>query len=83
VVVGGYLNDRPGGPATRLHFERFTDVFAKVGEGNGETFPATAPLHRIDYVLCSPDLTPVRATVVTLVASDHLAVLAEIAERPG
>jgi endonuclease/exonuclease/phosphatase family metal-dependent hydrolase len=80
VVVGGDLNDRPGGPATQLLLERFTDVFAAAGEGTGETFPATAPLHRIDYVLCSPALKPVRAAVVPIVASDHLAVLAEIAQ---
>jgi endonuclease/exonuclease/phosphatase family metal-dependent hydrolase len=78
VVVGGDLNDRPGGPAAQLLLERYTDVFAAAGEGSGETFPATAPLHRIDYVLCSPDLKPVRAAVVPIVASDHLAVLAEI-----
>jgi endonuclease/exonuclease/phosphatase family metal-dependent hydrolase len=80
VVLGGDLNDRPGGPATRLLFELFTDVFSVAGEGSGDTYPANAPLHRIDYVLCSPSLTPVNAAVVPIVASDHLAVVAEIVD---
>lgn len=79
VVVGGDMNDRPGGPATRLLAERFNDAFAAAGEGRGETYPASAPLYRIDYVFCSRDRTPVRASVVPIVASDHLAVVAEIA----
>lgn len=83
VVIGGDLNDRPGGPATRLLLERFTDAFAVAGDGNGATFPAATPVHRIDYVLCSPDLVPVRAAVVPIVASDHLAVIAELEDRRG
>jgi endonuclease/exonuclease/phosphatase family metal-dependent hydrolase len=83
VVIGGDLNDRPDGPATHLLLERFTDVFAGAGEGSGETFPATAPQHRIDYLLCSPGLTPVRAAVVPIVASDHLAVVADLDVNAG
>ena len=79
-VIGGDLNDRPSGPAARLLLERFTDSFAVAGKGSGATFPATSPLHRIDYVLCSRDLNPLRAAAVPIIASDHLAVLAEITE---
>ena len=80
VVLCGDINESPGGAAYRLLAARFTDVFASAGEGTGETFPAAALRERIDYVFCSRDLTPVRAAVVPIVASDHLAVVAEIAE---
>ena len=83
VVIGGDLNDRPGGPATRVLLERFTDAFAVAGNGDGATFPSTSPLHRIDYMLCSPDLEPVRAAVVPIVASDHLALVVEFADPPA
>jgi endonuclease/exonuclease/phosphatase family metal-dependent hydrolase len=79
LVVGGDFNDRPGGPATRLLAERFTDAFEVSGGGSGDTFPASAPLYRIDYLFCSRELTPTRAAVVPIVASDHLAVVADIA----
>lgn len=78
IVVGADCNEGPNGPAVGILRERFTDAFATAGEGDGETFPADAPLHRIDYVFCSPSLTPRRAAVVPLIASDHLAVVADI-----
>ena len=81
IVIGGDLNEPPGGNAYALLAAAFTDVFASAGEGSGETFPADAPLERIDFVFCSRSLTPVRAAIVPLVASDHLAVVAEIGRR--
>jgi endonuclease/exonuclease/phosphatase family metal-dependent hydrolase len=84
-VICGDLNEGPRGAAYRSIAARFTDVFGAVGERGGETFPATAPTERLDFVFCSRDLTPVRAAVVPVVASDHLAVVAEIEvpEEPG
>jgi endonuclease/exonuclease/phosphatase family metal-dependent hydrolase len=79
VVIAGDLNEGPDGPAVRVVAGSYHDVFAAVGEGSGDTFPMSDPLYRIDYVFCSGGLTPARATVVPIVASDHLAVLAEIA----
>jgi endonuclease/exonuclease/phosphatase family metal-dependent hydrolase len=78
VVIGADCNEGAGGPTVAIMKERFIDVFDRVGEGMGETFPADAPLHRIDYVFCSLTLTPSRAAVVPLIASDHLAVVADI-----
>lgn len=78
VILAGDLNEEPGGPAIALLLERYVDAFAVAGEGTGETFPSDAPLRRIDYVLCSSSLTPVKAAVVPIVASDHLGVVADI-----
>jgi vancomycin resistance protein VanJ len=81
VVLGGDLNERPHRGAVAILSTRFVDAFERAGEGSGETFPATAPLHRIDYVLCSHDLGPVKAAVVPIVASDHLAVAVDFRDR--
>ena len=78
VVLGCDLNEGPGGPAGQVIRARFTDAFVAKGKGSGETFPADAPMYRIDYVFCSRSLTPRRAAVVPLIASDHLAVIADI-----
>lgn len=78
VVIAGDLNEGPDQPAARYLAASYRDVFAEVGEGSGETYPASDPLHRIDYVFCSRSLTPVRASVVPIAASDHLPVAAEI-----
>jgi endonuclease/exonuclease/phosphatase family metal-dependent hydrolase len=78
VVLAGDLNEGPDHPAARVVAGSYRDAFAAAGEGRGETFPASDPLHRIDYVFCSSELKPVRATVVPIAASDHLAVIVEI-----
>jgi endonuclease/exonuclease/phosphatase family metal-dependent hydrolase len=78
VIIAGDLNEGPDQPAARYLAASYRDVFAEVGEGSGETYPAIGPLHRIDYVFCSRSLTPLRASVVPIAASDHLAVAAEI-----
>jgi endonuclease/exonuclease/phosphatase family metal-dependent hydrolase len=81
VVLAGDLNEGPDEPAARYLTASYRDAFAEAGEGSGETYPASDPLHRIDYILCSRSLTPVRASVVAIAASDHRAVTAEI--RPS
>jgi endonuclease/exonuclease/phosphatase family metal-dependent hydrolase len=78
VVIGVDLNEGTSGTAYRALVARFTDVFAAAGEGSGESFPATAPRERMDFVFCSRAFMPKKATVVPLVASDHLAILAEL-----
>ena len=79
VVLGGDLNDLPTGPAVRILLERFRDSFPPVGAETALTHPADAPVRRIDYVLVS-GLTVHKAMVVPLIASDHLPVVADIAD---
>src|SRR5207302_5672338 len=57
-VVGGDLNEEPAGPAGRSLTERLFDCYGERGEGSGETFPATLPTARIDYLLVSDGLRP-------------------------
>jgi len=78
VVLGGDLNDLPSGPAVRVLLERFRDSFPSVRAEPSLTHPADAPVRRIDYVLVS-GLTVRKATVVPMIASDHLPVAVEIA----
>ena len=80
VVLGGDLNEGPNRPAVQFVAASYRDAFGEAGEGSGETFPAAEPRYRIDYVFCSRKLTPVRAAVVPIVASDHLAVVAELSD---
>ncbi len=77
VVLGGDLNDLPGGPAVRVLLQRFRDSFPTVGAEPAFTHPAEAPVRRIDYVLTS-GLSVQKATVVPLIASDHLPVVVEL-----
>lgn len=77
VVLGGDMNDLPTGPAVRVLLERFRDSFPPVGAEPSLTHPAEAPVRRIDYVLTS-GLTVQKATVVPLIASDHLPVVTEL-----
>ncbi|HVM10951.1 MAG TPA: endonuclease/exonuclease/phosphatase family protein, partial [Actinomycetota bacterium] len=53
LVLGGDLNEGPDRPAARWIAERYFDTFA--GNG-GDTFPATEPRARIDYVFVTEDL---------------------------
>ena len=78
VVVAADLNEQPGGPVTRLLGERFHDAFADAGTGDGFTFPATKPARRIDYVLATSDINTRSCHVAPDVASDHLAVVADL-----
>lgn len=77
VVLGGDLNDLPGGPAVMVLQWRFKDSFPAVGAEPSMTHPAEAPVRRIDYILVS-GLEMKNRAVVPLIASDHLAVIAEI-----
>ncbi|MFY9588134.1 MAG: endonuclease/exonuclease/phosphatase family protein [Actinomycetota bacterium] len=78
-VVAGDMNERPGGLALTVITSRFRDAFAEAGAGDGLTFTAQEPKARIDYVFVSDGIRVERATVLPDVASDHLAVVADLA----
>ena len=82
LVVGVDVNEGPEGTAVRWIAERLFDTFATAGDGEGLTFPATAPGARIDYVFAR-DVTQVTASWVSSApnvrtASDHLPVVADL-----
>lgn len=85
VVVGGDLNERPQGPCWRvLRLRGYDDP----GSDGWPTFPATAPVKRIDAVLVRGEAhvqhhgDPGVATVLQSRASDHRPVLAELDLTP-
>ena len=75
----GDFNARPQAPELAPLFDRFRDAWTVGGEGDGFTFPASAPASRIDYVLGSPQLAVSGADVPALPGSDHLPLVAELA----
>ena len=63
--------------------ERFWDAWLLGGDVAGETFPATEPTARIDFLFVSEEVKVERVLVPSVmpearVASDHLPVVAEL-----
>jgi endonuclease/exonuclease/phosphatase family metal-dependent hydrolase len=79
IVIGADLNAHPGDPGPSALAERFSDVWTAVGEGDGATFPSSAPTARIDYLFVSPAIQALRAWTAGGTASDHLMVVADLA----
>jgi endonuclease/exonuclease/phosphatase family metal-dependent hydrolase len=79
--VVGDLNATSETPEITTLTNVYTDTWAKVGVGDGFSYPAEDPHARIDYVLSSPDVTPLRARVVPTDASDHLPVVVDVTVR--
>jgi endonuclease/exonuclease/phosphatase family metal-dependent hydrolase len=81
VVLAGDLNATPERRAPITIAAAYADVWPRVGVGGGETFPAGAPVARIDYLFVTPDVELVRASVGApgaAGASDHLPVVVEL-----
>jgi endonuclease/exonuclease/phosphatase family metal-dependent hydrolase len=82
VAVGLDLNEGPESPAAKWLGDRLFDAFAHAGRGPGDTFPARIPTARIDYLLVSGDIRPLRAWVSTasevVTVSDHRPVFADL-----
>jgi endonuclease/exonuclease/phosphatase family metal-dependent hydrolase len=81
VIVGGDLNATPDMRATARIAAALRDAWSCAGHGEGSTFPASAPVARIDYVFVGKMGTIVRAGVGAegaSEASDHLPVAADL-----
>jgi endonuclease/exonuclease/phosphatase family metal-dependent hydrolase len=82
VIVGGDLNERPDGRASAIIAERLRDAWLVGGDRGGETFPASAPTARIDYLFVSEPFRVERVLVPAddraSRASDHRPVVAEL-----
>ena len=75
-VVAGDFNESPDGDAIRLLLSR-TGLLDAGAETNLRTFPSFNPELRIDYLLHSRDLRPIRVETIPSDASDHLALFAD------
>lgn len=76
VVIGGDFNSEPGSSVVDwMTTAGWRDAWALCGEGAGLTYPAAAPIKRIDYLFISPDLNCESARVIETTTSDHRPVL--------
>jgi endonuclease/exonuclease/phosphatase (EEP) superfamily protein YafD len=79
LVLSGDFNAPAGAGFHRKLSKKLTDAFASVGSGFGYTIPARFPLMRLDFVYVSHDLGVQGCFVSDRVASDHRAVIADLA----
>jgi endonuclease/exonuclease/phosphatase family metal-dependent hydrolase len=79
-ILMGDMNAPPPPAATELAplFERLRDAWA-AGSGPGLTYPADAPVRRIDYIFVAGPLRALAARVLPTDASDHRPVIADLA----
>jgi vancomycin resistance protein VanJ len=79
VLVMGDFNNPPRGLVYRRLASRWTDAFRAAGTGFGYSYRSDLPLMRIDYIWASRDVRVLAAHVSPHRASDHSAVIADIA----
>ncbi|MBA3889612.1 MAG: endonuclease/exonuclease/phosphatase family protein [Gemmatimonadaceae bacterium] len=76
LILGGDLNARPSSPELQPLTEAgLRDAWIACGQGEGFSFPATAPDRRIDYLFLDSGFDCQRARVLPDEASDHRALL--------
>ena len=78
-IVAGDMNSLPQGRVHRMFRRYLTDCFAATSSGFGWTIPAGLPLRRLDYIYAGDGLRPLRSWVPQGIASDHRAVVVELA----
>ncbi|WP_459755232.1 endonuclease/exonuclease/phosphatase family protein [Streptomyces sennicomposti] len=76
-VLVGDFNAEPTAP----ELARLWGPLADAARGAGDTYPALAPVRRIDLVTVSPEVTVTRARAVDTAASDHRPVVADLLLR--
>jgi endonuclease/exonuclease/phosphatase family metal-dependent hydrolase len=76
-LLFGDMNAPPEAPELQPLFARLRDVWLGQADA-GATYPATAPVRRIDYVLTSSHFVARSASVPVTVASDHRPVVADL-----
>jgi endonuclease/exonuclease/phosphatase family metal-dependent hydrolase len=83
VVLAGDFNDVPQSAVHDALTAMFVDAFAVAGGGAGDSYPATQPKKRIDWVLVKDRgaLVPVAARTVPTAASDHRPVVIDLVLR--
>jgi len=79
IILCGDFNATPESRVGRRLSENFEDTWARVGQGDGFTIPASLPTKRIDYIWIAKDKLPepLKIWVPKSEASDHLPVVAE------
>jgi endonuclease/exonuclease/phosphatase family metal-dependent hydrolase len=80
-ILMGDLNAPPRAVELAPLFQRLRDAWPD-GPDTGFTYPATAPVRRIDYILTSGDLRAGNARVLPTEASDHRPVVVDLSHSP-
>jgi endonuclease/exonuclease/phosphatase family metal-dependent hydrolase len=82
VLIAGDFNELPDGKAVAFLAKRYWDAWLLGGDVSGETFPASDPTARIDFLFVSEGVGALRVIVPpgpdARLASDHLPVVAEL-----
>ena len=81
MILMGDLNAPPHAAELAPLFQRLRDAWPN-GPDTGFTYPATAPVRRIDYILTSGDLRARNVRVPPIEASDHRPVVADLSLFP-
>jgi len=83
VILCGDFNNLPTGRVYQRLRETFHDTWARMGQGDGFSFPASGPNRRIDYLWFNhaEALTPRKIWLPASEASDHLPLVAEFELR--
>lgn len=82
VAAGGDLNSEPGTPVVQALLDAgLRDAWAECGQGDGFTYPAAAPVKRIDYLFISASLRCTDAQVIDTRISDHRPLLVTLRKR--
>lgn len=76
-LLGGDFNSPANDVVHDLLARDFTDAFAAVGTGWGDTFQRRIPILRIDCLYATRQFRPVRCHAVTTNHSDHRMVIAD------
>ncbi|HUF13976.1 MAG TPA: endonuclease/exonuclease/phosphatase family protein [Longimicrobiales bacterium] len=78
-VVGGDFNAEPGTSTIRtMVVDGWRDAWSECGAGDGRTFPAHAPVKRIDYLFLTAGLGCAVARVAETTTSDHRPLLVRL-----
>ena len=79
VLIGGDFNAEPEAAVVeKLRSAGWVDAWARCGAGPGDTYPASGPLKRIDYLFLPADVVCVLAEVLPVEASDHRPLLVTV-----
>ncbi len=76
VIVCGDMNDTPASYAYHKISKNLDDAFIEKGFGLGTTYNGVFPSFRIDYILHSKNIRPIKFTTVHENFSDHYPVIA-------
>jgi endonuclease/exonuclease/phosphatase (EEP) superfamily protein YafD len=82
MLVGGDFNSTPDSETyARMTGAGFVDAWLACGRGDGLTYPAAAPIKRIDYLFLPAGMTCEAAEVPAFQGSDHRPIVVRVTLR--